>query len=190
MTLAWNVVGVVVVLVAAERSASVALLGFGLDSGIEIFASVVVIRELRGTASPTRQRQGLRLIAWAFVPLATYLLVQTAWVLVAGSRARGSAAGITWLAVTCLAMFALASAKAVTGRALGNPVLLTESRVTLIDGLLAAGVLLGLLAHSWFGWWWADPVAGLLIVAYAAWEANATFTAQRHDPQGSRMGTA
>ena len=173
-TLAWNVVGVVLLAVLAYRSASVALLGFGLDSLIEIGASTVVIWELTGS-SERRQRIGLRLIGWAFVLLAVYLLVQAAVALITGHRAAPMLGGIGWTAVTAAAMFALAWGKWQVGRRLGNPVLLTEGRVTLIDGILAASVLLGLVLDDALGWWWADPVAGLVIVFYAAREAIHLF---------------
>ena len=72
-------------------------------------------------------------------------------------------------------MFALAAGKARTGRALGNPVLQTEGRVTMIDGILAAAVLLGLVLNATLGWWWADPAAGYVLVFYAAREVREIF---------------
>jgi divalent metal cation (Fe/Co/Zn/Cd) transporter len=71
-----------------------------------------------------------------------------------------------WLALTCLAMLALAYGKARTGAALGNPVLQTEARVTVVDAYLAGAVLVGLVLNALLGWWWADPLAGLVIVYY------------------------
>ena len=171
-TLGWNVIGIAVLGVAAVGARSIALTGFGLDSLIEIGASTVVLWELSGTGED-RQRRGLRLIAAAFVALALYLLVQTALALSSGFHSKPSPLGITWTALTAVAMFALAAGKNRTGRALGNPVLITESRVTVVDGLLAGAVLLGLVLNSALGWWWADPVAGLVIVYYAAREAHA-----------------
>ncbi len=173
-TLGWNVVGIVVLGYAAWTARSVALAGFGLDSLIEIGASTVVVWELSGTGK-ARQRRALRLIGVAFAALAGYLAVQSTVVLVAGFRPHHSPAGIAWTAVTALAMFALAAGKARTGAALANPVLRTEGRVTLVDGLLATAVLAGLAANAAFGWWWADPVAGYVLVGYAAWEVRATF---------------
>jgi divalent metal cation (Fe/Co/Zn/Cd) transporter len=79
--------------------------------------------------------------------------------------------GISWTAVTAAVMFALAAGKARIGVALINPVLRTEGRVTFIDGLLAVAVLLGLALNAAAGWWWADPIAGYIIVCYAAKEA-------------------
>jgi divalent metal cation (Fe/Co/Zn/Cd) transporter len=78
--------------------------------------------------------------------------------------------GIAWTSVTTAVMFALAAGKVRTGRALDNPVLNTEGRVTLIDGILAAAVLVGLVLNTALGWWWADPAAGYVLVYYAGRE--------------------
>ena len=174
-TLGWNVAGIIVLAFAAVAARSVALAGFGLDSLIEIGASTVVIWELSGTGED-RQRRGLRLIGYAFAALAAYLLVQSTVVLAAGYHPRHSVPGIIWTAVTAAVMFALAAGKARTGVALGNPVLRTEGRVTAIDGILAVAVLLGLVLNAAAGWWWADPVAGYLLVYYAAREVRDIFT--------------
>jgi divalent metal cation (Fe/Co/Zn/Cd) transporter len=176
VTLAWNVAGMVVLAVAAVAARSVALAGFGLDSLIEIGASTVVVWELAGT-SPERQRRGLRLIGYAFAALAAYLLAQSTVVLATGYHPRHSVLGIAWTAVTAIVMFALASGKAATGRALDNPVLRTEGRVTMIDGILAVAVLAGLALNAGLGWWWADPAAGYVLVYYAAREVREIFAA-------------
>lgn len=174
ITLGWNVAGIVVLAVAALAARSAALAGFGLDSLIEIGASTVVLWELAG-AGEDRQRRALRLIGSAFLTLAAYLAVQSAVVLAVGYRSGHSVLGIAWTAVTALAMFALAAGKARTGRALGNPVLATEGRVTLVDGILASAVLAGLALNAAAGWWWADPLAALVIVFYALREAGEIF---------------
>jgi divalent metal cation (Fe/Co/Zn/Cd) transporter len=173
-TLAWNVAGIAVLAVAAVAARSVALAGFGLDSLIEIGASTVVVWELSG-AGERRQRLALRLIGYAFGALAVYLGAQSSVVLVTGYHPRHSAAGIVWTAVTAVAMFALAAGKARTGRALGNPVLRTEGRVTFVDGVLAVAVLLGLALNAGLGWWWADPVAGYVLGVYAVREVRQIF---------------
>jgi divalent metal cation (Fe/Co/Zn/Cd) transporter len=174
LTLGWNVVGILVLAVAAVAARSVALAGFGLDSLIEIGASAVVIWELSGTGE-ARQRRALRLIGAAFLLLAIYLLIQSTWVIVAGFRPHHSPLGIVWTAVTAAVMFFLAAGKARTGAALGNPVLITEGRVTLIDGVLATAVLLGLVLNAGFGWWWADPAAGYVLVYYALRESRQSW---------------
>jgi divalent metal cation (Fe/Co/Zn/Cd) transporter len=98
-------------------------------------------------------------------------------VLAAGYRPRHSVAGIAWVAVTAVVMFALALGKTRTGQALGNPVLATEGHVTMIDGILAAAVLVGLVLNAGLGWWQADPVAGYVLVYYAAREVREIFFA-------------
>jgi divalent metal cation (Fe/Co/Zn/Cd) transporter len=174
ITLAWNVVGVAVLAVAALVARSVALGGFGLDSLIEIGASIVVVWELSGTGE-RRQAVALRMIGAAFLVLACYLAVQSTLVLVARYHPRHSPVGIVWTAVTAAVMFALAAGKQSTGRRLGNPVLLTEGRVTLVDGLLATAVLLGLTFNAAAGWWWADPLAGYAILVYGVTEGWAAL---------------
>lgn len=180
-TLGWNVVGVGLVVWAAIQARSVALAGFGLDSLIEIFASVVVVWQLTG-AGAARERRALRLIGVAFILLGIYIIGQFVTTLVAGIRPGTSALGIGWLAATLLAMLGLAYGKRVTGHALGNPVLTTEGHVTLIDALLAAVVLVGLVLNAVFGWWLADPLAGLVIVYYA-------FREGRHAWQEGHVGS-
>jgi divalent metal cation (Fe/Co/Zn/Cd) transporter len=176
-TLGWNVIGIVVLGWAAIVARSVALAGFGLDSLIEIGASIVVVWELSG-ADERRQLRALRLIGIAFALLAVYLAIQSTVVLVARYEPRHSVAGIVWTAVTAVVMFALAAGKARTGRALNNPVLVAEGRVTVVDGILATAVLAGLVLNTAFGLWWADPVAGYVLVFYAVREVR-TIAADR-----------
>ena len=169
-TLGWNVVGSVIVLAAAVIARSVALAGFGLDSLIEIVASLVVVWQLQDVAAVARERRALRIIGVAFLLLAAYIAAQSSYVLVIASHPHGSTVGIVWLAFTAAAMFALAAGKSRTGRALGNRVLQTEARVTVIDGLLALAVLTGLILNAWADLWWADPAAAFVIVYYGARE--------------------
>ena len=169
-TLVWNVVGSVIVLAAALVAYSVALAGFGLDSLIEILVSLVVVWQLQDTDAAERERRALRIIGVAFLLLTAYISAQLIYVLVTAAHPRHSLAGIVWLALTAAAMFGLAAAKHRTGRALGNRVVQTEARVTLIDGLLATVVLLGLTLNAAAGLWWADPASALVIVYYGARE--------------------
>jgi len=172
ITLGWNVVGVVIVELAALAARSVALAGFGLDSLIEIFASVVVVWHLTG-AGGNKEKFALRMIGAAFIALAVYILIQTIYVLTTGGRPAPSPAGIIWLTATVIAMLALARGKLVTGRRLDNAVLIAESRVTVVDAYLAAAVLVGVALNTVAGRWWADPLAGLAIVYYALVEGVA-----------------
>ena len=158
--------GVIILAVAAWSAKSVALAGFGLDSFVEILASIVVVWELQNI-NAKRQRRALKLIGVLFVILATYIAAQSVVVVLATRyHPQHSGLGIIWTAMTCAVMLALAYGKSHTGRALNNPVLQTEGRVTLVDAYLAAAVLIGLTLNAAFGWWWADPLAGLVIVFY------------------------
>jgi divalent metal cation (Fe/Co/Zn/Cd) transporter len=170
-TLGWNIVGVFVLAFAAVQARSVALAGFGLDSLIEIGASTVVLWEL-ADVNQDRQRRALRLIGFAFVGLAVYLGIQSTVVLIVGFRPHHSPLGIAWTGVTALVMFGLAFGKAKTGAELKNPVLQAEGRITMIDGILATAVLVGLVLNAVAGWWWADPLAGYVLLYYAVREAR------------------
>ncbi len=175
VTLGWNVVGIVVLTVAAVTARSVALAGFGLDSLVEIAASTVVLWELADT-SQDRQARALRLIGIAFAALSTYVAAQSTVVLVGGYHPKHSGLGIAWTSATAAVMFLLAAGKTRTGKALGNPVLQTEGRVTFVDGLLATAVLIGLVLNAALGTWWADPLAGYVIVFYGVKESRTIFT--------------
>ncbi len=169
-TLGWNVVGTVILIIAALRASSIALAGFGLDSLIEILASTIVVWQLKG-ADQGRERTALRVIAAAFAALSLYVLVSAVIVLATGHRPMPSPGALVWLAITVVVMLALAWGKHATG-ALGNQVLMTEARVTMVDAYLAFAVLVGVGLDTAFGWWWADPLAGLVIVIYGLKEAR------------------
>jgi len=174
-TLGWNVIGVFVLAYAAIAARSVALAGFGLDSLIEIGASLVVLWDLADVAED-RQHRAMRLIGGAFVLLAASLAIQSTVVLIIGFRPHHSPLGIAWTAASAATMFVLAAGKARTGRLLGNPVLTAEGRITLIDGILATAVLIGLVLNAALGWWWADPLAGYVLLYYAIQEARSSLS--------------
>jgi divalent metal cation (Fe/Co/Zn/Cd) transporter len=161
-------------LLAAYAARSVALAGFGLDSLIEIFASVVVVWQLSGVHLQ-RERRALRLIGSAFIALVLYLVAQLLYTLVSGTHPAPSPGGLLWIVATFVVMLMLAFGKRRTGQQLKNDVLMTEGRVTLVDAYLAGAVLVGLLLNVAFGWWWADPLASLVIVYYGIREALHAF---------------
>jgi divalent metal cation (Fe/Co/Zn/Cd) transporter len=174
LTLAWNVVGAPVLGVAAINASSVALAGFGFDSLIEIFASMLVIWHLR-EIEKSNEPLALRLIGVSFLCLAVYIACQTLYTLSTGGHPRPSLIGVGWLVATTLAMSILAWAKKSTGMQLANAVLIAESRVTFIDAMLAAAVLAGAVLNAAFGWWWADPLAGAVVFYYALTEGISHF---------------
>ncbi|WP_201978079.1 cation transporter [Hymenobacter rubidus] len=178
-TLGWNVVGVAVLLVAAPRAHSVALVAFGLDTLLEIGASTIVLWELNGTGG-TRQRKGLQLLSVAFLGLGLYLLGQSGWSLWHRQHPLPSPLGLAWLVLTFAVMLALAGGKHRVGKQLNNPVLLTEGRVTLVDAALAGVVLLSMGLTRVLGWWWADAAGGLVLMAYCFWEARHAWGEAQH----------
>ena len=167
-TIGWNAVEVVVTIGLGIAARSLALVAFGLDTVVELFASSVVVWHLRGdTGHAPRSVRAVRLVAFSFLALAALLAAAAVWALVAGHRADESPLGIAYLAATAVVMLTLALLKRATGRRLGSEPLVSESTVTLLDAALASGVLLALALNAVLGWWWADGAAGLLVAAAA-----------------------
>jgi divalent metal cation (Fe/Co/Zn/Cd) transporter len=165
ITLGWNVIGVVIVIAAAIPARSVALAGFGIDSLIEIFASVIVIWQLK-SINKSKEKFAEKLIGYAFFTLATYIVFQIIYALSTGVHPKQTLLGTVWLSFTAVAMLLLAYGKKVTGDAIPNSVLQTEAKVTVIDALLAISVLIGLIVNMLFGIWYADLIAAGVIVYY------------------------
>lgn len=178
LTIAWNVVEAVVAVGAGIAAGSIALVGFGLDSLIEVFAAAVVLWELRDRHGE-REARALRLIAGSFFVLALYVTVEAVWDLTGGREAETSPVGIGLAAVSLAVMPALAVAKRRVGEAVGSRVLVADSKETLLCAWLSLILLAGLGLNASVGWWWADPVAALGIAALAvregreAWEESA-----------------
>ena len=177
-TIAWNTGEVFITIALGFGARSLALVAFGLDAVVEVFASLVVVWHV-GTAgrsqTPERTRHALRLVALAFAVLAASLTIGAVGVIASGHRAGESGWGIAYLAMTALVMFALALAKRRTAATLGSQPLSAEAMLTLLDGGLAIGILLALVANATLGWWWADPVATLLVAAAALAEAGESW---------------
>jgi divalent metal cation (Fe/Co/Zn/Cd) transporter len=171
LTIAWNTVEGIVAVGAGLAAGSLALIGFGLDSGIEVFAGTVVLWQLRG-APEKREQRALRLIALSFFALGAYVVAEAARDLVAGREAGESLVGIVLAAVSLVVMPALAFAKRRTGRRLGNPVVVADSTETALCSYLSAILLAGLALNATVGWWWADPLAALGIAALAVREGR------------------
>lgn len=169
-TIAWNLGEAVFTIGLGVAAGSLALIGFGTDSIIEVFASSVVVWHIRpghATDSAPRTRRALRLVAVAFFGLALVLSVASIRDLVLGRKAGESLAGIVYLAVTAVVMFGLAVAKHRIASSLDSAPLRSEASLTFLDGVLSTLTLTGLALNAAFGWAWADPAAAL-IVAFAA----------------------
>jgi divalent metal cation (Fe/Co/Zn/Cd) transporter len=169
----WNVMEVVVTVTLGIQARSLALVAFGLDSVVEIFASSVVIWNLndeRTDPGDQRIHRALRLIAVAFWVLATLLCVASVRGLALTSHPNSSPLGIAYLALTACVMFGLSLLKRTTGRGIPSETLLAESAMTFLDGCLASSVLLALVLNDVFGWWWTDAMAALVVAGFAAIE--------------------
>ena len=186
----WNATEVVVTVSLGVRAGSLALIAFGLDSVVEIFASTVVIRNLRDRRHDPGDRRihrSLRLIAVAFWLLAAFLVVLSVRGLARGDRPESSPLGVGYLAITAVAMLGLARLKRVTADDLGSETLHAEAAMTLLDGCLAAGILAALVLNTWLGWWWTDGAAALLVAGFAIndgfdhWRGSAPHDENSHD---------
>lgn len=166
-TIVWNGGEAVFTMGLGIAAGSLALIGFGTDSLIEIFASLVVVWHLKGEDDPDRERLALRLIAVAFITLAVILGIAGVRDLLTGRRADESIPGIIYLGLTAVVMFGLSIAKRRIANAMDSSTLRSEATMTYLDGILSAGTMLGLALNAGLGWWWADPSAAL-IVAIAA----------------------
>lgn len=176
-TIGWNVGEAVLTIALGSVAGSLALIGFGTVSVVEVFASSVVVWHLRSPDDEhlRRARVALRLIAGAFLALALALAVAAIGDLVSGRRAGESRWGIAYLAVTALVMFVLAWLKRRLAVSLDSGPLRSEAKVTFLDGILSTSTLVGLALNAYLEWWWADPLAGLLVGVAAANEARKTW---------------
>ena len=168
-------------IVTGLLASSLALVAFGLDSTIEVFASLVVLWHLRGadeSTDPLRARRAMRLLAIAFGLLGVYLVFDSIHGLISHSEAHTSPIGMLFLAATVVIMFVFAWAKRRTGLALGNRPLIANARMAAIDGLLAAGILIALALDAALGWWWSDPVAAGAVALITLNEARELWSGE------------
>jgi divalent metal cation (Fe/Co/Zn/Cd) transporter len=178
-TTGWNSLEALVAISSGLAAHSLALVAFGLDSCVEVLASIVVLWHLGGEAEdvdPRRAQRAMRLIALAFAALGVYLVGDTIHGLLARKVSQPSDVGTAFMAATVVVMFALAWGKRRTGLALENRPLIANASMTLIDGCLAAGILLALTAERAFGWWWTDPLAAGVVAVIALNEARDNWT--------------
>jgi divalent metal cation (Fe/Co/Zn/Cd) transporter len=176
-TIAWNLMEVFVTIGLGVAAGSLALIAFGLDSIVEVFASAVAIWYIADHHKSGRSLRALRLVALSFVVLAIYLVVASVYSISTGARAESSPFGIAYLVLTAAVMFGLARLKRVNALASKSAPLLAEASMTFLDGCLATGILTALVLNTAFGWWWADPAAALLVAAACAREAVDTWKA-------------
>jgi len=183
-TIAWNSGEVFVTITLGIAARSLALVAFGLDSLIEVFASGVVIwhmREPEGVEGRLhigeRDRRGNRLVAAAFGILTVYLVVSAAVSLMSHRVPVTSPWGVVYLAATTMVMLVLAHLKRRTGKLLNNEIFLAEARMTQLDAYLAISIMAALLANQLFGWWWADALSAAVVGVFAASESASLIRA-------------
>ena len=176
----WDLIEGIVAVTAGLAAGSIALLGFGIDSGIEVFAASVVIWQLRGGAH-ARMETALRLIALSFFVLGAYVGFEAISDLISADKAGESIVGIVLNVVALVAMVPVAIAQRRTGRALGNEVLVAQSSETWLSNYLSISLLVGLGLNAAFSLWWADPVVALLIAAIAFREGREAWKESRDE---------
>ena len=171
-TIAYNLVEAAVAVAAGAVASSAALIGFGLDSLIEVASASAVAWQFAARDPQRRERITLRIIAWSFFALAAYVTVQSVLALAGRAEARPSTAGLVLAAVSLVVMPVLSYAQRRAGRELGSRTAVADSKQTLLCTYLSAVLLAGLAANALFGWAWADPVAALVIAAVAVREGR------------------
>jgi len=169
-TIAYNVVEATVALASGAVANSTALIGFGLDSVVEVLSAVAVAWQFAAPDPHSREHAALRLIAISFLGLAAFVTVDAAHALITRSAAETSVVGI-WLAAASLAIMPTVSwLERKAGRELGSASAVADSKQTLVCAYLSAALLVGLLLNATLGWWWADAVAALVIAGFAVRE--------------------
>jgi divalent metal cation (Fe/Co/Zn/Cd) transporter len=169
-TVGYNVVEAVIAITAGLAAGSVALVGFGLDSVVEVSSGLIILWQFSHRLPESREQQALKLMAVSFFVLAAYVTVESVRALAAGHDADPSTVGIVLAAVSLAVMPFLSWAQRRTGRALGSATVVADSTQTLLCTYLSAVLLAGLVLNATLGWSWADPIAGLVIAAVAARE--------------------
>jgi divalent metal cation (Fe/Co/Zn/Cd) transporter len=183
-TVAWNTLEGIIAVTAGVLAGSVALVGFGLDSAIEVGAAGVLIWRLRAPdTDPTESRERLarRLIGASFFVLAAYILAQSAYVVLAGHEPETSGLGLALAITSLILMPAVGLAKRRNARKLHSHALIAESTETLVCSYLSLTLFVGLGANAAFGWWWADIAAALAMVP---WILKEGLEGLRGDPCG------
>ena len=181
-TITYNIVEAVVAISAGTVASSTALIGFGLDSVVEVASAAVVAWQFSAADPHRRERLALRLIAASFFALAAYVTVGSVRALAGATEADHSPVGIVLAAASLLVMPVLSAAQRRAGREFGSASAVADSKQTLLCTYLSAVLLVGLLLNAVLGWWWADPVAALVIAAVAvkegreAWRDDACCT--------------
>ena len=187
-TVAWNVVEAVVAIGVGLAVGSVALVGFGVDSGIEVISAVALLWRLR-KAGPhasvpeesAAERKALYLVAATFLLLALYILYEAVGALISGEGPESSTVALVLSAVSLVIMPALAYLKGRTGREMGSRALVADSVETWVCAYLSVALLAAVGLNAAYGWWWADPLGVLAMLPVILWQGWETFEEARED---------
>ncbi|WP_132123093.1 cation transporter [Actinocrispum wychmicini] len=171
-TITYNVIEAIVAITAGTVASSTALIGFGLDSVIEVASATAVAWQFSGKDPEARERVALKVIAVSFFALALYVTVESVRSLLGTESAEHSTVGIVLAAVSLLVMPFLSYAQRRAGRELGSASAVADSKQTLLCTYLSGVLLVGLLLNSLFGWSWADPIVALVIAVVAVKEGR------------------
>ncbi|MEV0674675.1 cation transporter [Mycobacterium sp. NPDC050441] len=171
-TITYNVIEAVIAIGEGARVSSTALIGFGLDSVIEVSSAAAVAWQFSGPDPEAREKTALRIIAVSFFALAAYVTIESIRALTGAEEARHSVIGIALTAASLAIMPVLSFAQRRAGRELGSRSAVADSKQTLLCTYLSAVVLAGLVLNSLFGWSWADPIAALILAGVAVNEGR------------------
>lgn len=178
-TITYNLIEAAIAITAGSIASSAALIGFGLDSLVEVTSAAAVAWQFAARDPETRERTALRIIAWSFFALAAYVTVDAARSLFGAGEAQPSTVGLVLAAVSLAIMPFLSYGQRRAGRELGSRTAVADSKQTMLCTYLSAVLLVGLGVNALFGWSWADPIAALVIAAVAvkegreAWKGDA-----------------
>ncbi|MCU1527167.1 MAG: cobalt transporter [Frondihabitans sp.] len=181
-TIAYNVVEAIAAIVAGNAASSAALIGFGLDSVVEVLSAAAVAWQFAAPDPEKREKTALRVIAWSFFALAAYVTVDAGLSLFGVREAGQSPVGIVLAAVSLVVMPFLSLAERRAGSELGSASAIADSKQTLICSYLSAALFLGLLLNVLCGWAWADSVAALVIVVFAVREGLEAWRGEETHP--------
>jgi divalent metal cation (Fe/Co/Zn/Cd) transporter len=189
-TITYNVVEAVVAITAGKIASSTALIGFGLDSVVEVASAAAVAWQFTAADPHRRERVALRVIALSFFVLAAYVTVESVRALLGAAEADHSTVGIGLAALSLLVMPVLSYAQRRAGREFGSASAVADSKQTLLCTYLSAVLLVGLVANATLSWWWADPIAALVIAAVAVKEGRAAWRGDACCAPGAALANA
>ena len=167
LTIAWNIFEGIASVIVGLMSGSVALMAYGLESSVEVFASSVVVWELKGKESSKRQKLALKMIGVAYLVVSGYVFIDASLSLFNGEHSEKTVLGILLMVVSASIMLILGLSKRSVGNKMGSDTVLADAKFTLIDAALSSTVFIGLIFNALFGWWWLDQALALFLAGAA-----------------------